>query len=209
MIRKLQQLKAKKGFTLVELMVVIAIIGVLAAILIPLMANFIRNARISSHNSAAASMRNDITYFLSSQQERNAGYNSRTVLVFEVTYDGTGHTIVGGLNDDDWMGDPPWDPENTGSRYNSWTDALEAYIDDNHPDTPVGARYYVAIAYNSAHAAIYAANGEFGEAELVGDGTLLSDAQENGFIESVFGGIETSNDRNIVGSAGRIVGDGD
>ena len=34
MIKKLQKLKAKKGFTLVELIVVIAIIGVLAAILI-------------------------------------------------------------------------------------------------------------------------------------------------------------------------------
>lgn len=32
MIKKLQKLKAKKGFTLVELIVVIAIIGVLAAI---------------------------------------------------------------------------------------------------------------------------------------------------------------------------------
>lgn len=34
MIKKLQALRAKKGFTLVELIVVIAIIGVLAAILI-------------------------------------------------------------------------------------------------------------------------------------------------------------------------------
>ncbi|MGN0589225.1 MAG: type IV pilin protein [Ruminiclostridium sp.] len=64
MIKFFQKLKAKKGFTLVELIVVIAIIGVLAAILIPTMLGYVTSSRVTSADSTAASIEDCIDTFL-------------------------------------------------------------------------------------------------------------------------------------------------
>ena len=75
MIKKLQALKAKKGFTLVELIVVIAIIGVLAAILVPTMLGYVTSSRVTSANSTAASIKNNVDSFLTSCD--TAGYGMK------------------------------------------------------------------------------------------------------------------------------------
>ena len=75
MIQFFQKLKAKKGFTLVELIVVIAIIGVLAAILIPTMLGYVTSSRVTSANSTAASLKNSIDNFLTDAD--TAGYGMK------------------------------------------------------------------------------------------------------------------------------------
>ncbi|MBQ6042464.1 MAG: prepilin-type N-terminal cleavage/methylation domain-containing protein [Oscillospiraceae bacterium] len=50
----------RKGFTLIELIVVVAIIGVLTAILIPALTGYARRAKITSSNQSAKSIYNGI-----------------------------------------------------------------------------------------------------------------------------------------------------
>ncbi len=54
MIKKLNALKSKRGFTLVELIVVIAIIAVLAALITPMMMGYVEKANVQSVNNTAA-----------------------------------------------------------------------------------------------------------------------------------------------------------
>lgn len=60
----------KKGFTLVELVVVIAIIGVLAAILVPSMMGYVKKSRLKTANSNAKTAYNAIATWVADEETK-------------------------------------------------------------------------------------------------------------------------------------------
>ena len=65
----------KKGFTLIELIVVIAIIGVLAAILVPSMLGYVKKSKIQGTNSAASTMLKAVNSALEELDEEDKIFN--------------------------------------------------------------------------------------------------------------------------------------
>lgn len=60
-------MKAQKGFTLIELMIVVAIIGILAAIALPAYQDYTTRAKVSEVMLAASSARTAISEFASTE----------------------------------------------------------------------------------------------------------------------------------------------
>ena len=68
----------KKGFTLVELVVVIAIIGVLAAILVPSMMTYVKKSRLKTANSNAKTAYNAVATYIADEEIKGNSINLTT-----------------------------------------------------------------------------------------------------------------------------------
>ena len=70
----IRHLHKKKGFTIVELVVVMAVIGVLVAILVPVLLGVTIRANIGSANSTASEIKKQIGYFLTMTDADHKNY---------------------------------------------------------------------------------------------------------------------------------------
>ena len=70
----IRHLHKKKGFTIVELVVVMAVIGVLVAIIVPVLLGVTIRANIGSANSTASELKKQIGYFLTMADANRKNY---------------------------------------------------------------------------------------------------------------------------------------
>lgn len=105
MLNKIRKLKNKKGFTLVELIVVIAIIAVLTAVIVPLIGRYSTQAAYTTLQDAAKTISDNLNTVMSSVSMEGTPANCMTITgsksggTLTVTVDGTATGTGATVND--------------------------------------------------------------------------------------------------------------
>ena len=69
----------KKGFTIVELVIVIAVIAILAAILVPVISNLINRAHVTKDTQLVRNLNTSLAMDTVEKHETNSSFMSQTI----------------------------------------------------------------------------------------------------------------------------------
>ena len=139
MIKMIQKLKNKKGFTLVELIVVIAIIAILTAVIVPLVGRYAANATYTTLQDAAKTVSSTANTVLADITQTGDVFKSQLIIGSK---SGTTLTIKadGGLTDSD-----------AGNKTKLETELQSALQEA----VPAGASFAVQVTDNTVSAVVY------------------------------------------------------
>ena len=150
MMNKMRKMKNKKGFTLMEMLIVVAIIAILIAIAIPTFASSLNKARVATDEanirSGYAAVMTDVltdeNYSVEGGTAVKASTTGTTPATFTLKKDGTVSTTAG---DDAYttQGKPSDNVEIAGKSVNKWEKGQNVtytyHYDTNTIDIKVGA----------------------------------------------------------------------
>lgn len=167
--------KSKKGFTIVELVIVIAVVAILSAVLIPTFVGLVKKAKVSADVMTVRNINNSLKMSESSTGKKPATYTEMLEIAGEAGYD------VNKLNPTTEGYAIVWDKDsNTLYLYND-----EGKLASNQQGTPSSNLWYMVKTASEAEAA-----------SAAGKNVYLSNKIDESTI-TVKGGIEVAGKTNV------------
>lgn len=190
MIDRIQKLKNKKGFTLVELIVVIAIIAILTAVIVPLVGRYAAQATYTTLQDGAKTVENTCNNVLSEVTRMGTVY--KTSPITGKKSNGTLTVTIGSGNytsaQADSLNSSSTDDEKVGAK-------LALALQDAVPD---GASFYISISTSTVSGVVYSNNSGL-DATSITSATAVKEA--DGFDQA----YETATGSQAVGVSGEFI----